>query len=70
VLLLDRRRSDPSRRLQGHRRAVSLATSFDEHYSMFCDMARRTNKGVALDTMYSHRVVRDHFGQDQLGATG
>ena len=39
MLLLDRRTFDPSRRLHGHGRAVSLATSFDEHYPMLCDMA-------------------------------
>ena len=51
MLLLDRRTFDPSRRLHRHGRAVGLATSFDEHYPILCDMTRRTNKGVALDTI-------------------
>jgi hypothetical protein len=43
--------------------AVSLTTIFDEHYPMLCDMTRRTNKRVVLNTTESHRVVRDHVGQ-------
>ena len=69
MLLLDRRTFDPSRRLHRHGRAVSLATSFDEHYPMLCDMACRANERMVLDTTDSNRVVGDHVGQDQLGAT-
>jgi hypothetical protein len=66
VLLVDRRRTfDPSRRLHGHRRAVSLATSFDEHYPMLCDMASRADERMVLDTTDSDRIVRDHVRQDQ-----
>jgi hypothetical protein len=68
VLLLDRRTFDPSRRLHRHGRAVSLATRFDENYSMFCDMACGANKRVVLHATDSNRVVGDHVGQDQLGA--
>jgi hypothetical protein len=70
VLLLDRRTFDPSRRLHGHRRAVSLTTIFDEHYPTLYDMASRADERMVLDTTNSHRLVRDHVGQDQLGATG
>ena len=33
-------------------------------------MASRADERMVLDTMYSHGVVRDHVGQNQLGATG
>ena len=57
MLLLDRRTPDPSRRLHGHGRAVSLATTFCEHNPMLCDMARRANERVVLDATDSNRVV-------------
>ena len=60
MLLLDRRTLDPSRRLHGHGRAVSLATIFDKHYPMLCDMACRANERMVLDTTDSNRFVRDH----------
>ena len=70
MLLLDRRTFDPSRRLHGHRRAVSLATSFDEHYPTLCDMASRADGRLVLDTTGRDDVVRHHVCQDQLSATG
>jgi hypothetical protein len=70
VLLLDRRTFDPSRRLHRHGRAVSLATTFCEHNPMLYDMARRANECVVLNATDSNRVVREHVGQDQLGAAG
>ena len=60
MLLLDRRTFDPSRRLHGHRRAVSLATSFCEHNPTLYDMARRANECVVLNATDSSRVVRHH----------
>jgi hypothetical protein len=44
--------------------------SLVKDYSTLGDMAPRTNKRVVFDTTESHRVVRDHVRQDQLGATG
>ena len=57
MLLLDRRTFDPSRRVHRHGRAVSLATIFDKHYPMLCDMACGANKRMVLDTTDSNRVV-------------
>ena len=36
---------------------------------MLFDMAYGANKRMVLDTTDSNRVVGDHVGQDQLGAT-
>jgi hypothetical protein len=69
VLILHRGRTlDALRRVHGHWRAVSLTTILDEHNPMLCDMAFRANKRVVLNATDSNRVVRDHVGQDQLGA--
>ena len=37
---------------------------------MLRDMASRADERMVLDTTDSNRVVREHVGQDQLGATG
>ena len=53
--------------MHGHSLTLILTTVSREDYPVRCDMACRTNEGVALEAA-DHRIVRDHVSEDQLSA--
>ena len=54
--------------MDGNRLAVVLTAMPHEEHAMLGDMTCRTDESVMLEAADTRRGVRDHLGQEQIGA--